>query len=66
MLVVIVNAKGCIVRGEVLRAGRRKPRADNPLVLRNSSFKLRDRKASIMIDSPMHPDAKRGLIPLSN
>ena len=55
-----MNANGCIVRGEVLRAGRRKPRADNPLIQRTSSTKLRDRKATIMADSPMHPDAQRG------
>ena len=60
VLDIIVNAKGCTVRGEVLRAGRRKPRADNPSILRTSSTKLRDRKATIMIGSPMHPDAKRG------
>ena len=39
---------------------KRKPRAYNPAVLRASASKKRDRKETLMRDSPMHSDAQKG------
>ena len=55
----IVEARGCIVRGEVLRAGRRICRSDNAAILRNSRMSKRDRKSEI-VDTPLHEGAREG------
>ena len=55
----IVEARGCIVRGEVLRAGRRFCRSDNAAILRNSRLSKRDRKSAI-VHTPLHEDAWEG------
>jgi hypothetical protein len=54
----IVDVNGCVIRGDVLRMGRRALKSDGTGT-RKSRFSPRDRKDT-MLGTPMHPDAQRG------
>ena len=53
----IVNARGCIVKDEFLRTGRREVRSDGKGILRNKP-RSRQRKATLTFP-PIHPDHRQ-------